>query len=126
MLTNMFMTNWEFQSEILLTIFIIFYTKPLDYNGCSCGLSSKCVQPSQGMMAGCYPLEALLQTTFQCFYNQTCIDSTNTFQALNISSDVSSEFSINSTVESILDKLMVEDYFVNISYENYFSQCKPI
>ncbi|CAF4159272.1 unnamed protein product, partial [Rotaria sordida] len=91
-----------------------------------CGLSSKCVQSSRGMMAGCYPLEALLQSTFQCFYNQTCINSHNIFQALNISSSTSSQFFINSSIESILNKLMVEDYSINISYENYFSQCEPL
>ncbi|CAF3947890.1 unnamed protein product [Rotaria sordida] len=78
------------------------------------------------MMAGCYPLEALLQSTFQCFYNQTCIDSNNVFQALNTSSSTSSQFLTNSTIESILNKLMVEDYSINISYENYFSKCEPL
>jgi hypothetical protein len=126
MLMNMFMTNWNFQYESVLTILFLFYTTPLDYQECNCGISSKCVQSSQGMMAGCYPLEALLQSTFQCFYNQTCIDSNNTFQALNSSSNQSSQYSINTTIESILNKLMVEDYLTNISYENYFSQCKPL
>ncbi|CAF3944753.1 unnamed protein product [Rotaria sordida] len=98
----------------------------MSYQGCNCGLSSKCVQSSRGMMAGCYPLEALLQSTFQCFYNQTCIDSNNVFQALNTSSSTSSQFLTNSTIESILNKLMVEDYSINISYENYFSKCEPL
>ena len=122
MLMNMFATNWKFQYEIILSIFFIFYTAPLDYQECSCGVSSKCVQSSQGMLAGCYPLEALLQSSFQCFYNQTCIDPTQTFRALNTSSNISSQYS---TIESILNKLMVEDYSVNISYENYFSRCQP-
>jgi hypothetical protein len=106
--------------------FWIVHTAPLDYQECSCGTSSKCVQSSQGMMAGCYPLEALLQSTLQCFYNQTCIDPTNTFQALNASTSISSRFPINSTIESVLDKLMIEDYSINISYEKYFSQCQPV
>jgi len=126
MLMNMFMTNWNFQYQSVLPILFVFYTTSLDYQECNCGISSKCVQSSQGMMAGCYPLEALLQSTFQCFYNQTCIDSNNTFQALNSSSNESSHYSINTTIESILNKLMVEDYLTNISYENYFSQCKPL
>ncbi|CAF1345565.1 unnamed protein product [Rotaria sordida] len=126
MLMNMFMTSSKFQYEPAFAIFSIFYTRPLSYQGCNCGLSSKCVQSSRGMMAGCYPLEALLQSTFQCFYNQTCIDSNNVFQALNTSSSTSSQFLTNSTIESILNKLMVEDYSINISYENYFSKCEPL
>ncbi|CAF4268195.1 unnamed protein product, partial [Rotaria sordida] len=70
MLMNMFMTSSKFQYESAIVIFSVFYTRPLSYQGCNCGLSSKCVQSSRGMMAGCYPLEALLQSTFQCFYNQ--------------------------------------------------------
>ncbi|CAF1360546.1 unnamed protein product [Rotaria sordida] len=111
MLMNMFMTSSKFQYESALAIFSVFYTRPLSYQGCNCGLSSKCVQSSRGMMAGCYPLEALLQSTFQCFYNQTCIDSNNVFQALNTSS-TSSQFLTNSTIESILNKLMIEDYSI--------------
>ncbi|CAF1058478.1 unnamed protein product [Rotaria sordida] len=126
MLMNMFMTSSKFQYESAIVIFSVFYTRPLSYQGCNCGLSSKCVQSSRGMMAGCYPLEALLQSTFQCFYNQTCIDSNNVFQALNTSSSTSSQFLTNSTIESILNKLMVEDYSINISYENYFSKCEPL
>jgi len=126
MILNMFMTNWKFEFESLLTLVFLLETTPLSYQGCNCGISPECVQSSQGMMAGCYPLEALLQSTLQCFYNQTCIDPTNTFQALNSSSNVSSQFSINSTLESILNNLMVENYSINISYENYFSQCEPL
>ena len=77
------------------------------------------------MVAGCYPLEALLQSTLQCFYDQQCINSNGTFKALNYPS-VQSRFYINSTIEFILQELMLEDYSKNISYENYFTQCSPM
>lgn len=97
----------------------------LEYEGCNCALSSKCTQPSRGMKAGCYPLEALLQSTFECFYDQQCIDSDNAFQALN-SSSVSSRFDVNATIESVFQALMVEEYFINTSYENYFAHCASL
>jgi hypothetical protein len=75
-------------------------------------------------MVGCYPLEALLQSTLQCFYDQQCIDSYGNFKALN-SSSISSRFDVNSTVEFILQELMIEEYLINISYENYFAECAP-
>ncbi len=87
-------------------------------------MSSKCSQSSRGMMVGCYPLEALLQSTLQCFYDQQCIDSYGNFKALN-SSSVSSRFDVNSTVEFILQELMIEEYLINMSYENYSAECAP-
>jgi hypothetical protein len=97
---------------------------PVDYDGCNCEVSSKCTQSSRNMMTGCYPLEALLQSTLQCFYDQQCIDSYGNFKALNLPS-VSSRFQVNSTVEFILSELMVEEYLINISYKKYFAECVP-
>lgn len=101
------------------------HTKPLIYNDCNCGLSWKCVQPSRGMMVGCYPLEVILQSTLHCFYDQDCIDSNGTFSKLDNSSLKTSRFNLNSTIESILNHLMVEEYSTNISYQTYFHQCAP-
>ena len=75
-------------------------------------------------MAGCYPLEALLQSTLQCFYDQECIDSNDVFRALNSSSS-HSRFDVNTTIESIFQTLMIEEYLNTTSYENYFAQCAP-
>jgi hypothetical protein len=74
------------------------------------------------MMIGCYPLEALLQSTLQCFYDQQCIDSDGIFQALN-SSFISNHFNLNLTIETILQELMVEIYSIDVSYDKYFYEC---
>ncbi|CAF1492281.1 unnamed protein product, partial [Rotaria sordida] len=37
-----------------------------------------------------------------------------------------SQFNLNSTIESILNNLMIEEYKTNLSYENYFNQCQPL
>ena len=120
---NMYSTNWKYQT-IDSTAETYLHTKPVVYEECNCGISSKCSQPTTNMRTGCYPLEALLQSTLRCFYDQQCIDSTNTFKALS-SSSVSSHFNISSTVEYILQELMLEDYSTNVSYEKYFTQCSP-
>ncbi|CAF4467262.1 unnamed protein product, partial [Rotaria sp. Silwood2] len=44
---------------------------------------------------------------------------------LNITMLQISQFNLNSTIESILNNLMIEEYKSDISYENYFNQCKP-
>ena len=80
------------------------------------------------MLAGCYPLEALLQSTLRCLYNQTCIyriTLTNTYKALNIFDLAASRFDLHMTIESIVNQLMVEEYANSMSYESYFDQCAP-
>ena len=95
------------------------------YDECNCGLSYKCTQPSRGMMAGCYAIEALVQTTLECFYDQECINADGTFPSLDISTLEKSQFNMNTTIEVLLNHLMVEEYFTNISYEKYFNACAP-
>ncbi|CAF1186952.1 unnamed protein product [Adineta steineri] len=127
--SNMFMTtslsNWEFDRTSPNLSLKIFHMFPLNYNGCSCSSSSKCVSSSHGMLIGCYPLESIFQTTLHCFYNQTCIDLTNTFKSINISSLEISRFSLNQTIESVVNELMLEELKHEINYPNYFNACSP-
>ena len=96
------------------------HTVPLVYQGCSCGFSSKCVQASRGMLAGCYPLETVLQSTLQYLY-----DPNDLFETIQIPSINSTRFDMNASIESIVGQLMVEEYFKNMSYEDYFTDCAP-
>ena len=109
-------TNSTFESRPLVV--------PLVYGECSCGLSSQCTQSLNGMMTGCYPLESLLQLTLHCFFNQQCIDPVGTFKALKLFHP--SRFSQNSTIQMLVDELMVEHYSSNVSYEKYFDECAPL
>jgi hypothetical protein len=84
-----------------------------------------------GFSAGCMPMDSILQSTLQCFYNQTCLNgflsflSTNeTFTAMNMSKE--SRFKKISTVKELVTDLMVEEWITNISYEKYYAQCAPI
>ncbi|CAF1195437.1 unnamed protein product [Adineta steineri] len=127
--SNMFMTvylsNWELDgsyNDLLLRVTLMF---PLNYTECSCSSSSKCVSSSHGMLTGCYPFESIFQTTLHCFYNQQCIDSTNNFNSINISSLETSRFSVNQTIESVVNELMIEELKFEINYPNYFNQCSP-
>ena len=125
MLMTRLSTTWEVKTPVFRNTARIAYVAPLFYDGCSCSLSSKCAQPSMGMLAGCYPIEALLQTTLQCLYRQSCLDQWNTSRALITLASNSSHFLVNSTFEDLAKELMVEEYFSNTSYENYFTQCAP-
>ena len=100
-LMSMYWSNWKYPAVGSSTSVIKIFTEPQIYQECNCALSSKCIQSSRNMMIGCYPLEALLQSTLQCFYDQQCIDSDGIFSALN-SSFISNHFNLNQTIETIL------------------------
>ncbi|UJR17971.1 hypothetical protein I4U23_004870 [Adineta vaga] len=128
---NMFLSgptsSWSIDTPDVIVDGARIRMKPLMYDGCSCGSSSKCVHSSRGMLAGCYSLEALLQSTLHCLYDQQCIDPNHVFQAMNFSSSLSksSRYDMNTTIESIVNQLMIEEYLRYISYVKYFEQCAP-
>ncbi|CAF0958367.1 unnamed protein product [Adineta steineri] len=119
------------------------------YSNCSCDISSRCIEtygmyiyassPSSppvwtvpDFYRGCYITEALLQSSLQCFYNQSCINKTQSFlssSSMNITalnSSLSSEYFVNSTIEELLKKLMIENWNLSKKYENYYNECEPI
>jgi hypothetical protein len=133
-LMSVFETNWQWMGPSLDNPSYCghtLYTKPIVYNGsCNCGLSSQCVQESStmpGLMVGCYPLESLLKSTLQCLYNTSCFSLLQSisrpFAPLKDSS--SSRYQKNSTVDFILNQLMVEQWTSSVIYENYYAQCAP-
>jgi hypothetical protein len=78
-------------------------------------------------MVGCYPLESLLKSTLECLYNVSCFSLlqyvNRSFKPLNDSHP--SRYQKNSTVESILSQLMIEQWNNNINYEKYYNECSP-
>ena len=125
---------------------ISFTTRIYSHLSCHCAISPTCVEetsfynPSNGLVVflvpgfygGCYAIESLLQSTLQCFYNQTCVDAIQFYLSsslpLNVktlNSSVSSNYLINSTVNELLDKLMIEEWNLSTMYEGYYNQCRP-
>ena len=121
MLNTLYSSDWRAEYVYPRALSYLF-KEPLVYGTCSCATSTRCTQPSGSMRVGCYPLEALLQSNLRCFYDQSCIDPSRTFQALNYSTHLT-RYELNATVESILDELMMEEYSLNVSYGSYFDQC---
>lgn len=83
-----------------------------------------------GLYAGCLPVSAMLTSSLECFYSQTCVDlilsffpTSARFSAMQASQQ--SIFSQTSTVQSMVDRLMVEDWTIDVSYEKYYAQCAP-
>ncbi|CAF4035310.1 unnamed protein product [Rotaria sordida] len=84
-----------------------------------------------GFQVGCLPQNALLQSTLECFYNQSCLDivisltdALRTVSALNISNSFS-RFSPTTTIGILFDNLMVESWENSTDFAAYFQTCAP-
>jgi hypothetical protein len=123
------------------------HTRSESYGNCSCASSSTCIFQSilvqfhnptilfsvPGFYGGCYVIDGLLLSTLQCFFNQTCIDVLQTYlpssSGMNVSaldSSLPSEYSENSTVKELVDKLMIEKWNLSLMYHTYYNQCQPM
>ena len=87
-----------------------------------------------GLYRACFALESLLQSTLECFYDDTmCFyDTTGFYQQdwfpTNITlldSSLPTRFMKNSTVGTMLDELLFEDWKQSLNYSSYFDQCQP-
>ena len=111
---------------------------------CSCGSMNapQCGTPLllnnntlavSGMFIGCLPLSSLLRSSLSCFYNDTCL--TQVLVALKLTmvapdlqvsvlnSTIGSRFKPDTSLESILNALLVETWTLVIDYSAYFKQC---
>jgi len=80
-----------------------------------------------GIMVGCLPYSSLLQSTLECFYNQSCINMIQTFiNGLSLVSPLSSShFAQNTTVNDLLDELFIESWNNDSNFTGYFQICSP-
>lgn len=136
-LMSIYGTNWYFIPDPNGSN--IFYTKSKSYGECSCGTSRSmyCIDSLiihddiivDGMFIGCLPITSLRLSTLECFYNQTCLNRTQVafnLQNMSISSLnplQQSQYSVNTTLNKIIDNLMLENWTYEISYAEYFNQC---
>ncbi len=116
------------------------------YDSCMCSSSFTCITPSYilmdsvdkqifyvpGFYKGCYVIEALLQSTLECFYDQECIDQLQSYifwspsiNVTELNASLSSVYSINSTIEDLIANLMIEEWNVSPLYETYYNECRP-
>ena len=118
----------------------------ITYSNCDCRYSSKCAEQAFIFMypdpeilfsipdfyMGCYVIEALLQSSLRCFHNQSCINGLEvylyppagtTLTALN--SSMQSRYSVSSTIESMINNLMIEEWNATIRYTKYYDACRP-
>jgi hypothetical protein len=83
------------------------------------------------ILAGCLSVDSMFVPTLECSYKQTCVNELislispmETFTATN--GTKKSQYNLNSTVKSFVDRLMVKEWVSDIAYEKYYSQCAAI
>ncbi|CAF1473855.1 unnamed protein product [Adineta steineri] len=124
----------------------ILFTTSRVYDNCICALSNTCIDNSSlfngpnpyrifnvtGFYVGCYTTEALLRSTLECFYNQTCIDQLQIYllppvlkNVTALDSSLPSQYSENSTIEYLLNNLMIEEWNSTQMYDRYYDECQP-
>ncbi|CAF3889918.1 unnamed protein product [Rotaria sp. Silwood1] len=84
-----------------------------------------------GMSHSCLPVNTILLSSLECFYNQTCLNNLVSLLPTTVNFTVISEleqsrYKLNSTIQTIIDNLMIEEWVTDISYKKYYEQCAPI
>ncbi|CAF0798760.1 unnamed protein product [Adineta ricciae] len=136
-IVSLIFSNWYFQT-LKKEDKAYLWTKPRSYedqNNCSCGISSMCSSSAKientsipGLRIGCSIIDSFLQSTLECFYNISCINLLKSFyfvQDVLISPLNTNLSSSNETVQDLIDRLLIDEWKYNISYENYYRTCSP-
>lgn len=165
MFINQFITAGNTNVKLTLTQnyndMSIHFISRNDYdNSCSCGRTSACKRPQgfyctasscfsssskpnqtvPGMVINCLPIDSLLLSSLQCFYNKSCIQMLiewSTFGWSNLTIDprvanvtsldpmINTRFPSNTTLNAIVPQLFIEDWTNSIDFSSYYNQCAP-
>jgi hypothetical protein len=85
-----------------------------------------------GFFVGCTAVESLLQSTLECLFDWSCLETVKTFiPSSNITgvyplNKNQTEFDPNTTIEIIINELFIENWTMKPSFSNYYAQCAPI
>lgn len=121
-------------------------TEVRSYNECSCAEDYRCSANVQffnetdgsvlhtvaGLRVGCYMTEALLQSTLECIFNSDCVYNMTFYLGTGYSLNVNalkendlSRSASSSTIENLLNNLMIEKWNWTVNHETYYSNCNP-
>ena len=132
---------------ILSTSRIEFHPYTITEYLCSCALNESCPRPIRLISYGypgetdisfeipnffhdCFVSQAVLGSTLECFFNETCLDEIKLGISLNRSIILpalpvnATRFSPNTPIGTIIGEL-VEEWGESISYSQYYTQCSP-
>ncbi|CAF5107027.1 unnamed protein product, partial [Rotaria sp. Silwood1] len=85
-----------------------------------------------GFVAECYAIESLLQSTLECFFDSTCINTVLRFLSNNNMTDIKqldvnqTQFSPRTTIDTLFTNLFIEKWSTISSFTEYYKKCSPI
>lgn len=110
------------------------------YGNCSCRNNQGCphsasiinthgdLLPIPGIIADCFVMDGTLASTLECYYNQSCLSLVHSeFSSViqPLSNALNKHFMINSTVEMLLNELMIDEIISNVQFDLFYAQCNP-
>lgn len=143
--TNAYLQFFEVNTELELSANPVINT----YDNCSCAKIDGCLKLSgffefnmwntkgiynginanitiPGLLFDCYLVDATLASTLECYYKSACL--TLIHPTLNITpmSQISSrQFHMNTTIQALIDQLLIEQIQIETSFIDYHLQCNP-
>ena len=80
-----------------------------------------------GLFGGCSVIDGVRQSTFECFYNESCLQKLNNILQLNLHQLYMNESAYlpNQTIDNILSQQFEKGLYITSDYPTYFKLCAP-
>lgn len=97
--------------------------------------STHLIYQEDSLRSGCFPVENALASSLACWYDEKCFErirelfnnSIMPFENISLLNvNLTSRFDLNSTVETIVNELFVEQWNESISFDLFYNQCAPV
>ena len=99
------------------------------FENCSCLNLDGCPRSSiEGIVSDCFMINGVLQSSFQCYFNQTCLSQLHPgiASSINILNPENNHLSLmNSTVEDLFNKFLLDQLSIQLDFTRYYQQCQP-
>ena len=87
------------------------------------------------LFIGCSAIDSVRLSSVECFINQSCLNRTRELvnrpsPPLTIDTPIlminGSRFLPNTSLDTVINELMVDQWNVNIEYKQYYNECHPV
>ncbi|CAF1658653.1 unnamed protein product, partial [Adineta ricciae] len=127
-----------------------FYATDIDYDDCFCVHDATCSLTYEivleyssvnidwqleGIRGGCTVMDSVLKSSLICWFKASCLSRlrilasrvglSNMLPIKPLNKTMISRYRADSSVENILDEMMIEDWNFSYSFQEFYRQCKP-
>ncbi|UJR08052.1 hypothetical protein I4U23_012329 [Adineta vaga] len=90
----------------------------------------------EGIHGGCSIIDTVMRSSLICWFNQDCMNKLRKLvskigipipdSTILLDPSLSSRYFPNTSIETIFNEIMIEEWKFSSSYENFYSKCKPL